>query len=222
MEKYIVTLTAEEAEQLQSLVGKGKHVAQKVINALILLNCEQSQGTDHRRTSQEIAQVLQVSERKIDRVKRRFVQDGLELALSGQPSQREYVSKVDGDVEAHLIALSCSAPPRRTKTDWAPFIEGIANSDPQAQRITLVMDSLSTHTPALLYEASAPDKAKALWDRFEFIHTPKHGSWLNMAEIEINVMVRQCLNRRIADIQSVRAEVAARPDQGQDQLAVHH
>jgi hypothetical protein len=98
---------------------------------------------------------------------------------------------------------------RRTKTDWAHFIEGIASSDPQAQRITLVMDSLNTHTPASLYEAFAPDKAKALWDRFEFIHTPKHGSWLNMAEIEINVMARQCLNRCIADIQSVRSEVAA-------------
>jgi transposase len=92
-------------------VGKGKHAAQKVINALILLNCDQSQGRDDRRTSQEIAAVLQVSERKIDRVKRRFVEDGLEAALGGQPSQREYVSKVDGEVEAHLIALSCSAPP---------------------------------------------------------------------------------------------------------------
>ncbi len=111
MEKYIVTLSPEEAEQLRSLVGKGKHAAQKVINALILLNCDQSQGGDDRHTSQEIAEVLQVSERKIDRVKRRFVEDGLEVALGGQPSQREYVSKVDGDVEAHLIALSCSAPP---------------------------------------------------------------------------------------------------------------
>jgi transcription initiation factor TFIIIB Brf1 subunit/transcription initiation factor TFIIB len=105
IEKYIVSLSVEEAEQLQSLVGKGKHAAQKVINVLILLNCEQSQGSGARRTSQEIAQVLQVSERKIDRVKRRFVHDGLEVALSGQLSQREYVSKVDGDVEAHLIAL---------------------------------------------------------------------------------------------------------------------
>ena len=72
--------------QLQSQVGKEEHAAQELINTLILLNCEQSQGTDHRRTSQETAQVLQVSERKIDRVKRRFVQDGLEVALSGQPS----------------------------------------------------------------------------------------------------------------------------------------
>lgn len=111
MEKYIVTLSTEEATQLRGMVGKGKHAAQKVINALILLNCDQSQGRDDKRTSQEIAEVLQVSERKIDRVKRRFVEDGLEAALGGQPSQREYVSKVDGDVEAHLIALSCSAPP---------------------------------------------------------------------------------------------------------------
>lgn len=95
----------------------------------------------------------------------------------------------------------------RAKTDWAHFIEDIANSYPQVQRITLVMDNLNTHTPAWLYEASAP--AKALWDRFEFVHTPKHGSWLNMAEIEINVMVRQCLNRRLADIETMRNEVAA-------------
>jgi transposase len=71
---------------------------------------------------------------------------------------------------------------RRTKTDWAHFIEDIASSDPQAQRITLVMDSLSTHTLASLYEAFAPDKAKALWDRFEFIHTPKHGPELHRIE----------------------------------------
>jgi transcription initiation factor TFIIIB Brf1 subunit/transcription initiation factor TFIIB len=111
MEKYIVTLSAEEAEQLQSLVGKGKHPAAKVINALILLNCDESQARGRRRTSQEIAEVLQVSERKIDRVKRRFVEDGLEVALSGAPSTRVYEHKVDGALEAHLIALSCTAPP---------------------------------------------------------------------------------------------------------------
>ena len=87
MEKYIVTLSLEEAEQLRSLVGKGKHAAQKVINALILLNCDQSQGRGDRRTSQEIAEVLQVSERKIDRVKRRFVEDGLEAEPWAAPAQ---------------------------------------------------------------------------------------------------------------------------------------
>jgi hypothetical protein len=98
---------------------------------------------------------------------------------------------------------------RRTKRDWALFVEAIAAHYPEAERITLVMDNLNTHTPAALYETFRPAKAKALWDRFEFVHTPKHGSWLNMAEIEINVMVRQCLNRRIADIETVRREVAA-------------
>lgn len=111
MEKYTVTLTAEEAEQLQALVVKGKHAAAKVVNALILLNCDETQARGRRRSSQEIAEVLQVSPRKIDRIKRRFVEEGLEVALNGVPSQREYEHKIDGEVEAHLIALSCSAPP---------------------------------------------------------------------------------------------------------------
>ena len=111
MEKYTVTLTAEEAEQLQALVAKGKHAAAKVVNALILLNCDETQARGRRRSSQEIAEVLQVSPRKIDRIKRRFVEEGLEVALNGVPSQREYEHKIDGEVEAHLIALSCSAPP---------------------------------------------------------------------------------------------------------------
>ena len=111
MEQYTVTLTAEEAEQLQALVVKGKHAAAKVVNALILLNCDETQARGRRRSSQEIAEVLQVSPRKIDRIKRRFVEEGLEVALNGVPSQREYEHKIDGEVEAHLIALSCSAPP---------------------------------------------------------------------------------------------------------------
>ena len=98
---------------------------------------------------------------------------------------------------------------RRTKLDWAVFVQDIAESYPDAERITLVMDNLNTHTPGSLYEAFTPEKAKALWDRFEFVCTPKHGSWLNMAEIEINVMVSQCLSRRIDNIETVRSEVAA-------------
>ena len=73
---------------------------------------------------------------------------------------------------------------RRTKRDWALFVQDIAASYPDAQRITLVMDNINTHSAASLYGTFAPEKAKALWDRFEFIHTPKHSSWLNMAEIE--------------------------------------
>ena len=98
---------------------------------------------------------------------------------------------------------------RRTKTDWARFLRDIAAQYPDATRITLVMDNLNTHRPGALYETFEPAEAKALWDRFEFVHTPTHGSWLNVAEVELNVMIRQCLNRRIDSIDTLRAEVAA-------------
>jgi hypothetical protein len=68
------------------------------------------------------------------------------------------------------------------------------------------MDNLNTHTPGALYETFKPDKAKSLWNKFEFIYTPKHGSWLNMAEIELNVLLGQCLNRRIDNIEKVMSE----------------
>lgn len=71
------------------------------------------------------------------------------------------------------------------------------------------MDNLNTHAPGSLYETFPPDKAKAIWDRFEFVYTPKHGSWLNMAEIELNVLTGQCLNRRIDDIGVVSKEARA-------------
>lgn len=98
---------------------------------------------------------------------------------------------------------------RKTKRDWACFLEEIAHQYENAERITLVMDNLNTHTPGALYETFTPDKAKALWDRFEFVYTPKHGSWLNMAEIELNVLTRQCLKRRIDNIRVVRKEIMA-------------
>lgn len=96
---------------------------------------------------------------------------------------------------------------RKTRTDWAVFLEKIAARYEYAERITLVMDNLNTHTPGSLYEAFAPGKAKALWERFEFIYTPKHGSWLNMAEIELNTLIRQCLSRRIESITQMSSEV---------------
>jgi transposase len=98
---------------------------------------------------------------------------------------------------------------RRTKIDWAHFLSDIAERYAQAERITLVMDNLNTHRPGALYEAYSPEQAKALWDRFEFVYTPRHGSWLNVAEIELNVMISQCLNRRIDSIEELRDEVAA-------------
>ena len=98
---------------------------------------------------------------------------------------------------------------KKTKTQWAHFIEEIAENYPDAEKIILVMDNLNTYNPGALYEAFNPEKAKKLWDRFEFVYTPKHGSWLNMAEIELNVLNGQCLNRRIDDISLVKSEVEA-------------
>lgn len=98
---------------------------------------------------------------------------------------------------------------RRTKTEWASFLEEIASHYAAAQKIILVTDNLNTHTPGALYETFAPQMAKGLWNRFEFVYTPKHGSWLNMAEIELNVLIKQCLDRRINTIGEMRAEAAA-------------
>jgi len=99
---------------------------------------------------------------------------------------------------------------RKTKKDWALFIKEIADEHyPTAEKIRLVMDNLATHKAAALYDAFAPEEAKRIWDRFEFIYTPKHGSWLNMAEIELNVLMGQCLNRRIDKIEIMKQEVEA-------------
>ena len=98
---------------------------------------------------------------------------------------------------------------QKTKSDWACFIREIAERYKRAEKITLVMDNLNTHKPGSLYEAFAPEEAKRIWDHFEFVYTPKHGSWLNMAEIELNVLIRQCLNRRIDSVAEVKSEVSA-------------
>ncbi len=98
----------------------------------------------------------------------------------------------------------------KTKKDWANFIKYIADKKyPKAKRITLVMDNYNTHNASALYETFKPVEAKRIWDRFEFIYTPKHGSWLNMAEIELHVLNRQCLSRHISNMKKIKEEVEA-------------
>lgn len=111
MIKYKVTLTQEEREELQEITRKGSHKSQKVLNALILLNCDQGEYQEQKVKNEDISRVLQISMKKIDRVKKRFVEEDLEVALMGHKGERVYKRKVDGDLEAHLIALSCSEPP---------------------------------------------------------------------------------------------------------------
>lgn len=99
---------------------------------------------------------------------------------------------------------------RRTKKDFAKVIKELVDERyPDAEKIVLVMDNLNTHTPASLYEAFEPAEAKRLADKLEIHHSPKHGSWLDMAEIEIGILSRQCLNRRLEDIEQLRTEVTA-------------
>ncbi len=99
---------------------------------------------------------------------------------------------------------------RRTRLDWAACVKELADTHyPAAEKIVLVMDNLNIHSPASLYEAFPPAEAKRLADRLEIHHTPKHGSWLNMAEIELAILQRQCLDRRLGDRATVEQEVAA-------------
>lgn len=111
MKKYTVTLTEEERISLRKISCKGKHRSQKILNALILLGCDEGEFQTTRSINEEISRVLKISMKKIDRVKKRFVEEGLGVTLNGKKGSRIYKKKVDGDFEAHLIALSCSDPP---------------------------------------------------------------------------------------------------------------
>lgn len=113
MKRYKVTLDKEGREELEGIARKGSHQSQKVINALILLNCDEGEHNDRRIRGEGIAEVLRISMRKLDRVKKRFVEEGLEVALGGRQGRRErYECKADGELEARLVALSCSRPPK--------------------------------------------------------------------------------------------------------------
>lgn len=102
------------------------------------------------------------------------------------------------------------ARPRRTMIDWAHEVERLLTVDyPDAARVVLVMDNLNTHGPGSLYEAFEPQQAHALAQRLEIHHTPRHGSWLNVAEIELSALTRQCLDRRVGDIELLNSELAA-------------
>jgi len=113
VKRYRVTLEREERDELERITRKGSHQSQKVINALILLNCDEGDFNERRVRGEDIAEILRISLRKVDRVKKRFVEEGLDAALGGRQGRRSsYVRKADGDFEARLVALSCSKPPK--------------------------------------------------------------------------------------------------------------
>src|SRR5512132_611453 len=134
----------------------------------------------------------------------------------GQPAREDYDYQRHGVCNVFLVCeplrgwrhVTVSA--RRTRIDWAHCVKDLLDvCYPDAEQVVLVQDNLNTHTPASLYAAFEPAEAKRLADRLELHSTPKHGSWLNMAEIELSVLSEQCLDRRLADRATLEREVAA-------------
>lgn len=123
---------------------------------------------------------------------------------------RNGVSQIFMEVEPLAGRRHVAVTARRTRKDWASQIkEMLELRYPNAIKVRLIMDNLNTHNVASLYETFAPEEARRLAERLDIHFTPKHGSWLNMAEIELSVLKGQCLNRRIADMETMRAEVDA-------------
>jgi hypothetical protein len=137
-------------------------------------------------------------------------------ARSGQPECYDYEYKREGTANLFLFVQpllgwrQVNVTARRTKQDFAQQMKRLTDVYfPEAKRIRLVMDNLNTHTPVALYEAFAPTEARRITRKLEFHYTPKHGSWLNMAECEFAVLATQCLDRRISDANTLSREIAA-------------
>jgi transposase len=111
MAKYIIHLTKSEREELMAIINKGSHTSQTFRSAYILLNCDEGRYSE-KITNEQISKVLKIGMRTIDRVKRRFIEEGLEETLERKATSRVYEAKADGEVEAKLIALCCSKPPK--------------------------------------------------------------------------------------------------------------
>lgn len=134
--------------------------------------------------------------------------------MPGQPEKYDYeyerkgVNNVFMVFEPLMGERQVSVTDRRTRVDWAKCIKEIVDTHyPEAAKITVIMDNLNTHRPSSLYQAFSPEEARRLLNKLEFHYTPKHGSWLNMAEIEFSVLKRQCLDCRIPDQATLKQKV---------------
>lgn len=137
-------------------------------------------------------------------------------AKPGHPERVDYEYERNGTANLFMVCepilgwRRVQVTQRRTAIDYAHLLKNLVDYDyPDALKITVVQDNLNTHSPASLYKAFEPEEARRILEVLEFCQTPKHGSWLNMAEIELSVLSRQCLDRRIPDFETLEAEVAA-------------
>ena len=186
----------------------------------ILLQCDEGRE-EGGRTDCEIAEALDLGEPTVVRVRRHLVEEGLEVALSwkervkevrvprpaepGMPMTYDYECERNGVSNLFLWFAPLEGrrrvevTERRTKVDWVRQVQQWVDEDYPDQRIVLVLDNLNTYATASLYEAFEPAEARRIAKCLEIHYTPKHDSWLNMAEVEISAMVGQCLNRRLPD-----------------------
>jgi hypothetical protein len=157
----------------------------------------------------------------MDEASKQLLRDGRppQPSRPGRPARVDYEYEREGVANLFLFCEPLAGrrwvdvTERRTKVDWAHQVQHLVDVRyPDAEAIVLVMDNLNTHTPAALYEVFPPAEAKRLADKLEIHYTPKHGSWLNIAEIELSVLSRQCLDRRVPNFATLQAEVAAWQD----------
>jgi hypothetical protein len=147
----------------------------------------------------------------------------------GKPARQDYEYKRGGVADVFMLfeplvgKRQIEITDQRRREEWAQVMRKVSDElYPQADKIVVVMDNLNTHTPAAFYQVFEPDEARRLMERFEFHYTPKHGSWLNMAEIELSALVRQCLDRRIPDKGTMIREVKAWQDQRNSEVVKVH
>jgi hypothetical protein len=140
-------------------------------------------------------------------------------AERGQPERVDYEYDRNGTANLFMVCepmvgwRRVAVTQQRTALDYAHLLKTLVDSDyAQAEKLIVIQDNLNTHSPASLYKAFEPQEAQRILSRLEFCHTPKHGSWLNMAEIELSILSRQCLERRIADLETLDSEVDAWQD----------
>ena len=137
-------------------------------------------------------------------------------AQAGQPERVDYEYERNGTANLFMVCEPMTGwrrvkvTQRKTAIDYAHLLKELVDTDfPDAQKLRVVQDNYTTHSPASLYKAFDPEEAHRILNRLEFCHTPKHGSWLNMAEIELSVLGRQCLDRRIPDMETLQKEIEA-------------
>jgi hypothetical protein len=147
----------------------------------------------------------------------------------GKSARQDYEYKREGVADVFMLfeplvgKRQIEITDQRRREEWAQVMRKVSDElYPLAEKIVVVMDNLNTHTPAAFYQVFEPSEARRLVERFEFHYTPKHGSWLNMAEIELSALVRQCLDRRIPDKERMIQEVKAWQDQRNSEVVKVH